>query len=393
MIRFLLTGLWLLLLGLALAGSAGLERHARLAGVAGRRELEMPRREWGFDRDEPPGSRAGPRLLAAAARLVRGRSRVAETSVALERVGRMGALIAIASAFSLLSLAGQWAGAPEGPALVLVDLPNGLLILVFLILLANLARVAAGLAERNVFARLAAVRLAGRTLLGGVLLLVVLAPLVLAAGSLRIHEIVLLQQADFAPLAFLAPRLGSLGIEGVEALRLPGWLVFRQPLTALLAVPALGILLRRPCLPDALVGGGSWISGFGLDADPQELYWLRLDVRLSRVLAAAIFVTLFLGAGGIPYLDVTGLMARLSPMLGVSLPALLFFGLEVGVFAAKLGAVLLGASLVDRSLAAARSDQTLQRMTRRLMPLAWANLLLVCALTLLADALAGGLAR
>ncbi|MFO0691218.1 MAG: NADH-quinone oxidoreductase subunit H [Myxococcota bacterium] len=231
-------------------------------------------------------------------------------------------------------------------------------------------------------------RLAGRVLVLMATLAIVLAPLALDAGSLRLHAIVLDQQGLFAPLA---PLVGLLAVDPggtvagiLDRLCLPGWFVFRQPLTALLFVPVMGLLTRRPLALDP-VGGGVRLSAFGHDDDPGELYWARTEERLAAVLGAALFVALFLGAGSIPYRPSERLVAPLVPLFGVGLPALLAGAIEIGVFVAKLSLVLALVARAARATPALRDDQWIRIVTRRWMPLAWANLLLVAGLSLLAE--------
>ncbi|MEE8165614.1 MAG: NADH-quinone oxidoreductase subunit H [Myxococcota bacterium] len=384
MISLVLAVAWFSVIAMALCGHAAFERASRLVGVARRPDLELPRREWGFEFDRPPASYAALRALASVARLVRGRTLIAESSQRLGWISRLVCLLATASALSLVPFASTWGGSAEGRRMVAVDLEYGLAVLLFLTLLSGLAQAAAGLAERNVWARLAAVRVEGHSLVGVALLLLVLAPLVLETGSLRLHDMVLVQQGSYPPLAFVV-RLFSqldLNLDVIAAIRLPNWFLFSQPLTAILIVPTLNLLFQRDMLSDAMAGT-SGLTGFGIDSDPSDLYWAGLEARLSTVLAAALFVALFLGAGGLPFFDTSGIVLRLAPLFGEALPALLLVGFEVAVFAGKLIGVLFLASLLRRSTGSARADQSMRTMTRRLIPLAWANLLLLSTLSLL----------
>ena len=384
MISLVLAVAWFGVIAMALCVYAALERASRLAGVSRRPALEAPRREWGGELDRPPASYAALGVLAPVARLVRGRTQVLESSQRLRWVSRLVCLLVTASALSLVPFASTWGSSAEGRRMVAVDLDYGLGVLVFLILLSGLAQAAAGLAERNVWARLAAVRVEGHSLVGVALLILVLAPLVLETGSLHLHDLLLVQQGSFSPLAFVV-RLFSpldLNLDVIAAIRLPNWFLFSQPLTAILIVPTLGLLFQRDLLRDAMAGT-SRISGFGIDSDPSDLYWARLEARLSAVLAAALFVAMFLGAGGLPFVDTSGIVPRLVPLFGEVVPSVLLVGFEVAVFAGKLIGVLFMSSLLRRSTGSARADQSLRMMTRRLIPLAWANLLLLSALSLL----------
>lgn len=376
----------------ALVGAAAIERNARLAGVLGRIEATSPRAAWGNERAPAPASFAVARALASAARLVRGRTVVEDASAGLRRASRTLSLFATASALSLIPFAASWGASRDGEPLVAVDLEYGLGALVFLILLSGLAQAATGLAERSLWARLAALRVAGQSLIGVALLLLILAPLVLATNSMRPHDIVVHQQGTFSPFLVLEGWSGK-DFSGVlatlfERFRLPNWFALRQPLTAILIVPTLGLLLQRYSVYDTM-NNTSGMSGFGLDADPSDGYWTGLESRLSSVLAAALFVALFLGAGAIPYFDPSGLLASAEPFFGTGVPAALLCLVEAAVFVAKVLAVLFLASILRRATGRARTDQSLHTMTRRLIPLAWANLLLLSALSLSSAGAAG----
>src|SRR5690606_16486249 len=101
------------------------------------------------------------------------------------------------------------------------------------------------------------------------------------------------------------------------------------------------------------------------------------------------FVALFLGAGSLPLLPTGVLVAPLEPFFGDGLPALVAGAIELGVFLAKLVVVLALVARVERSMPALRDDQWIRIATRRWMPLAWANLLLVAAVVLATAAASG----
>jgi len=386
---------WFAVISLALVAAAAVERRARMAPGSDRPELAPRRALWGGGPLHPPGRHMLVRALASGSRIVRARTRVADRSEGLRFAARGVACIALASALSLVPFAGSVGGRPDGAPLVVVDLEHGLVALILFVLLAAMAQVAIGLAEAGLFARLACLRITGRVLALVGTLAIVLAPLALTSGSLRLHAIVLDQQGTIAPLALLAGLFedGAAAPLGpiLEARIWPAWHLFRQPITALLFVPVLGLLLRRPLSLDP-IGGGTRLAAFGHDDDPGELYWARIEERLAGVLGAALLVALFLGAGAIPFLPTDRIIAPLVPFFGEGLPAILGCAVETGVFFAKLVLVLVLFARSARSMAALRDDQWIRLVTRRILPLAWANLLLVFATTLLLDTAGKGAA-
>ncbi|MFK7895634.1 MAG: NADH-quinone oxidoreductase subunit H [Myxococcota bacterium] len=384
-----LAGVWFGVIVLALFCVALAERRARIILRGDRPELLPPRRAWGGDPDEPPGAFFLARALASAARLVRVGASVTDQSQGLLFVARGVSCLALASGLALVPFANHLGGAEDGLALVVFDLRFGLLALVFFVFLAGMAQVGIGLAHRSIWARLGSIRVATRMLGGIGLLMLVLAPLAIEGGSLRLADLVHAQQDLFAPLPWLAANILPDWEEPLRRFALPRWHLLTQPITALLFIPAMGYLTRRPVADDP-VSGGFATSGFGFDADPTELYWGRVESRLALILFASLFVALFLGAGQIPYLDSAALNERLATFVGTALPSVLVASIEVHVFFVKLLLVLALLMRVRRVTARLREDQWLRIVTRRLLPIAWANLLLTAAIVLLADSLQGG---
>ena len=106
----------------------------------------------------------------------------------------------------------------------------------------------------------------------------------------------------------------------------------------------------------------------------------RLQARLAGVLGAALFVVFFLGAGSMPGLAPERVVTALEPFVGPVIPSLGMVLAESGVFFAKLVLVVTLAARIRAASAALRGDQWMQETLRRLLPLAWANLLLLAAL-------------
>jgi NADH-quinone oxidoreductase subunit H len=262
-----------------------------------------------------------------------------------------------------------------------LDLTYGLVAIGLLLLLGSLARVTRGLADRDPWSRIGSVRQAGRTLSAFSLFLLVIAPLAIAGGSLRLHDLVMAQQLEGQPFAVTLGSGEASLPPMLQQLHVPAWNVLLQPLTALLFIPAIGLLLRSPRAEEATRGAVA-VAGFDLDAGPDELYWSRLEERIARVLASALFVTLFLGGGDLPGLSPDRAIAELSGYFGQTLPRLAMAGLSSAIFVAKWIGVMMIAARIERVIAVGSGERALRLLSRRLIPLAWANLLLVAALIL-----------
>lgn len=390
MSSFLLALVCGLVASIGLVSLATFERRGRVRVREDRPELAPPRSAWGGGLEYPPARARSARALAGFARLVRSRTGIADHQVLLRAAARVVGSTSLALGLALLPVAGSWGG-QSGPPLVVVDLDQGLLALGFVLLMVAFARVAVGLSERSPWSRIGSAQQASRSIAGVALLAIVLAPLAIDSQSLRLHDIVLDQQRALEPFGWITTRIAADWAIPLSRFTLPAWNVFAQPLTALLFLPAIALWTTSPRVDDPTTGAID-VAGLGLDADPSDLYWTRVDARLSNVLAGGLFVTLFLGAGGLPFFDVDRFLGALAPFVGQGLPELLVTAIYVGSFAIKLVLVLAISQRLGRAAAGARDDRALRLATRRLMPVAWANLLLIAGLALFFDRLAGGVA-
>ena len=378
---------WLIVGMVGLASVAAFERSSRTRARPDRPELAPPRAVWGGGPLHPPSRAATARALAGFARLVRRRTRVVDHRRGLRRLSRMLGCGALVLGLAMLPIAGTWGGA-AGPPLLLLDLEGGLIGLLLVFLAMAFARIAIGLSERSGWSRMGAARQASRAITGTALLVLASIPLAIDAASLRLHDLVIDQQQAIWPLAGLARLLGPEAVASLEAWPIPAWNLFTQPLTALLFAAAISLWVSSPRVDDPAAGLVG-VAGLGLDGDSTELYWIRAESRLAVVFAGGLFVTLFLGAGGLPLLDPLALADRAAPFLGRGVPEALLTLLYVGAFLAKLVTVLFLGSRLSRMTATSRDDRSLRLATRRLLPVAWANLLLVAAIALWLDGLSG----
>ena len=389
MSALLLAVVWLAVTLLGVATLSALERRGRIATRVERPVLAPPRAVWGGDPLHPASRALTARVLADFARAVRQRTRVADHRLLLRAAARAAGVVSLGVGLAMLPVVSTWGGR-VGPVLVPLDLEHGLAAIVLVLGLQAFARTTQGLSERSPWSRMGAARQASRAIASVALLAIVLAPLALDAGSLRLHAVAVDQARPLEVLLRGAVSIWPEAAATIEAFAPPAWNLFVQPITALLFLPALALWIASPRVDDPATGAID-VVGAGLDADPIDLYWTRFDARLSAVFGAGLFVTLFLGAGHVPYFDPLALVGRLHPYLGEAVPSLIVTVIGLASFVTKLLLVLAFTNRLARSAARTRDDRNLQRVIRRLMPLAWANLLLVAALSLWAERwLAGG---
>jgi hypothetical protein len=179
---------------MALMASAVFERRARVFPRPDRHELIPPREFWGGDPRIAPVSSLLVRGLADFARMARSESRVEDHRPGLKALGQFGSALSLATGLAMIPFAGTWGGGAGGDALVPLDLSQGLVAFGLLFLITGFCRVALALSERSTWSRIAGARQASRSMAGLALLTLVLAPIAVDSGSLRLHEIVVDQQ-------------------------------------------------------------------------------------------------------------------------------------------------------------------------------------------------------
>lgn len=378
---------WLVVAMIGIASVAVFERGSRTRARPDRPELAPPRAVWGGGPLHPPSRAATARALAGFARLVRRRTRVVDHRRGLRRLSRGLGCGALVLGLAMLPIAGTWGGT-DGPPLSPLDLEDGLIAILLVLLALAFARIAIGLSERSAWSRIGAARQASRAIAGTALLVLSAMPLAIDAASLRLHDLVLDQQRMLWPVAGLARLFGPDVVARLEAWPVPAWNLFTQPLTAVLFAAAISLWVASP-RADVPGAGAVGVAGLGLDGDATELYWIRVEARLASVFAGGLFVTLFLGAGGLPLFDPVGLVEHAVPFVGRGVPEALVTLLHVAVFSGKLVLVLFLGARVGRMTATSRDDRSLRLATRRLLPVAWANLLLVAAIALWLEGLSG----
>ena len=378
---------WMTVAIIGLVSLSAFERSGRSRPRLDRPELAPPRAVWGGGPLHPPSRAATARALAGFARLVRRRTRVVDHRRGLRRLSRLLGCGSLVLGLALLPIAGTWGGA-DGPPLLLLDLDGGLIALLLVLLAMAFARIAIGLSERSAWSRMGAARQASRAIAGTALLVLASMPLAIDAGSLRLHDLVVDQQRTLWPVAGMAKLFGPDVVATLEAWPVPAWHLFTQPLTAVLFAAAITLWISSPRV-DVPGAGLVGVAGYGLDGDATEHYWIRVESRLAAVFAAGLFVSLFLGAGSLPLFDPALLVDQAEPFLGRGVPEAMVTLVHVGVFAGKLVFVLFLGTRVARLSAASRDDRSLRLATRRLLPVAWANLLLVAAIALWLEGLPG----
>ena len=257
--------------------------------------------------------------------------------------------------------------------------------------MAGFAAALAGWSSGTDAGLVAAVRTAAQVVSFAAPLVLVGAAAMVFAGSARLPEIAVAQDATVglvdALRAFgVAPPRWLLQLPSwmhAFPLALPAWGVVLQPLgLPLFLATALAVVRSAPFdlarTGGAIGDGSSEGVGRGL---------LALAERLAVVAIAALATTLYLGGGALPWLTTSSVIAALSPLVGGAVATFVCAALHVVAFVVKTVLMLVVIARVRAALPRLRPDQAMRLCWVTLTPLALLHLL-ACALLVLA--LGGG---
>jgi NADH-quinone oxidoreductase subunit H len=231
-------------------------------------------------------------------------------------------------------------GNPQNP-MVIADLNVGILYTFGIVSLGVYGVVLAGYAANSKYPFLGGIRSSAQMISYEVAMGLSLIPVFLIVGSLRLSDVISYQTGGFSD-----------------------WLLFKQPLAfAIFLAASFAETNRLPFdLPEA---EQELVGGYNTEYSSIKFALFFMGEYAGLTLASAMLVTLFLGGWTLP-------------VLGLDLPATSFMGglLHIGIFLAKMCALIFVAIWVRWMWPRFRYDQLMNLGWRRFVPIALANIVL-----------------
>ncbi len=254
-------------------------------------------------------------------------------------------------------------------SMIVADLDWGILGVSVALGFSQLADVLASWANGSSPARLAALQGSLRMLAGAVALLLSSLGLILCAGSLGLSEIVSGQDSDFRVFGLLEVVSGAGTLSPWLAwLRLPAWGVFLQPLGFVLVLRCAWLATSRP--------GPVLHQGARPEAEALRSGAFLTAAYLERIVWASAIVALFLGGGGIPYIDQATIIAFVAQAYGEGFATGFTMLVHGGAFFAKVAALVAVLTFAHGRFEAPAYERGMNEVGRFLLPLALLNSLL-----------------
>jgi NADH-quinone oxidoreductase subunit H len=291
--------------------------------------------------------------------------------------------------FAVIPYGGTYEAFGRQFSLVVADLDWGVLYVLAIGSIATYGSMLAGWASNSNYGMLGSLRVSAQMLSYEVAMGISLIGVFLCFGSLRLTEMGVAQQETFRVLGFLE-HLGWVapGSAWIDWLRLPMWGIFLQPLAFFLFLAAIMAENKRAPF-DTPEGESEIVAGYFIEYSGMNFGIYLMAEWIEVVVISGLVTAMFLGGWSIPWLADAQLIAALSGALGPDWGNLAAMAIHVGVFFAKVVALIFFQMLVRWSMPRFRYDQVMNLGWKILLPLSIANIVVTALGVLVVQEVAG----
>ncbi len=276
--------------------------------------------------------------------------------------------------------------------LVAADIDWGVLYLLVIGSLATYGSVLAGWASRSNWSMLGAIRATAQMISYEVTMGLSIVGIFMVFGSLKLTDMAVAQDTTFRVFGFL-DLFASLpaGAGWLNAIRLPNWGIFLQPLAFLLFLTCIMAENKRPPfdLPEA---DSELVAGYFTEYSGMRFGLFYMAEFIEVVVIAGAVAALFLGGWAVPYLSQETITAGVASLFGEGFANLVCMLIHVGCFFSKVVFLVWLQMLIRWSFPRFRYDQLMDLCWKVILPLSLLNIFLTAAGMLLAQQIAPGAA-
>jgi len=280
-------------------------------------------------------------------------------------------------AFAVIPFGGVYHFADGSVSLVVADIDWGILYVLALGSLAAYGPVLAGWSSNSNWSILGAVRSTAQMISYEVTLGLSLVGLFMVFGTLKLTDMAVAQDTTFRLFGFLEalPPLPLPGwlLDSLEAVRLPRWGIFLQPLAFVMFLACIMAENKRPPF-DLPEGDSEIVAGYLTEYSGMRFGLFYMSEFISVVVIAGLCTALFLGGWSIPYLSQQAIIDGIAAFFGTGLATIACLLLHVVCFFAKVCAMIWLQMLVRWSFPRFRYDQLMDLCWKVILPLSLANI-------------------
>ncbi len=287
--------------------------------------------------------------------------------------------------FAIIPYGGSYEAWGASWNMVVADLDYGVLYIFAIGSIATYGSMLAGWAGNNNWGILGSLRVSAQMISYEVAMGVSLIGVFMIFQTLRLTEMGVAQQETFRLLGFVEHfGWAAPGSTWVDFAKLPMWGIILQPLGFFMFLTAIMAENKRAPF-DAPEGESEIVAGYFIEYSGMKFGIYLMGEWIEVVVIAGLMTAIFLGGWSIPYLSDVQLVAGLSSVFGPNMGNVLAMLIHVGVFFAKVFALIWFQMLVRWSLPRFRYDQVMNLGWKILLPLSLANIVVTAVAILLID--------
>ena len=298
--------------------------------------------------------------------------------------------IAVAPAmvsFAVIPYAGTYTAWGTEWSVVVADLDYGVLYLFAIGAIATYGSILAGWASNNNWGILGSLRVSAQMLSYEVAMGISVVGVFMIYGTLRLTEMGTAQQEVFRLFGFLE-HLGVVaqGNAWVDFITIPMWGIVLQPLSFFIFLGAIMAENKRAPF-DTPEGESEIVAGYFIEYSGMKFGLYMMGEWVEVVVISGLVTAMFLGGWSIPWISDVELISAISSLVGPNPANVLAMLIHVGVFFAKVLAMIFFQMLIRWSMPRFRYDQVMNLGWKILLPLSLANIVITALCVLVVDSL------
>ena len=288
-------------------------------------------------------------------------------------------------AFAVIPYGGHYTFGDKTISLVPADRDWGLLYIFAIGAIATYGNVLSGWSSNYHWSILGGLRVSAQMISYEVTMGLSIVGVFMVFGTFKLTDMAVAQDATFRVFGFLdLISVLPAGPGWLDAIRLPAWGIFLQPLGFLLFLTCIMAENKRPPfdLPEA---DSELVAGYVTEYSGMRFGLFYMAEFVEVVVIAGVVTALFLGGWAIPYLSQQTIIDSIGSLLGVGFATIVCMLLHVGCFFTKVAFMIWLQMLIRWSFPRFRYDQLMDLCWKVILPLSLLNVFLTAGGILLAE--------
>jgi len=292
-------------------------------------------------------------------------------------------------AFAVIPYGGSYSAWGAEWSLIVADLDWGVLYLFAIGSIATYGSMLAGWAGNNNWGILGSLRATAQMISYEVAMGISVVGVFMIYGTLRLTDMGVAQQELFRVFGFVE-HFGWVdpGTFWVDWIALPMWGIVLQPLSFFIFLAAIMAENKRAPF-DTPEGDSEIVAGYFIEYSGMKFGLYMMGEWVEVVVIAGLVTAMFLGGWSIPWLSDELLIGGLTAAVGADMANVLAMLIHVGVFFAKLIAMIFLQMLIRWSMPRFRYDQVMDLGWKIMLPLSIANVAVTGLVVLLVREVTG----